>query len=175
MRWCAGREKRKWANKKTENIELYNIVCDTLKLTPAPNNGTLRLPLKPVGHHNDTSPLSSEDESPEDPVPAYPSPSTLPSSDMASMLSTFDSIAASASGLDDTSPSMDEAPVVTPQPTDGAKDGGKDELKKGKEKEKEKEKESWWEWLTHKADGVKEWVDGFVHDHVPSNNKEGGK
>ena len=37
----------------------------------------------------------------------------------------------------------------------------------------EKEKESWWEWLTHKADGVKDWVDGFVHDHVPGGKEEG--
>jgi hypothetical protein len=82
------------------------------------------------------------------------------------MPSTFDSI---ASGMESTELSMHETPVLsTPssQPS-GVADGGKDKLK-----EKEKEKESWWQWLTHKADGVKEWVDGFVHDHVPGKNKE---
>ena len=36
-----------------QNIEVYNIVCDSLGLEPHPNNGTLRLPLKPVGLHGD--------------------------------------------------------------------------------------------------------------------------
>ena len=36
-----------------ENTELYNIVCDSIGVTPKPNNGTLRLPLKPVGLHSD--------------------------------------------------------------------------------------------------------------------------
>ena len=36
-----------------QNIEVYNIVCDSLKIEPHPNNGTLRLPLKPVGLHGD--------------------------------------------------------------------------------------------------------------------------
>lgn len=30
-----------------------------------------------------------------------------------------------------------------------------------------KGKESWWDWLTHKADGIEDWVDEFVHKHVP--------
>jgi hypothetical protein len=149
----------------TENIELYNIVCDTINLVPAPNNGTLRLPLKPVGHHNSSS--SPLEETPEDPVPAYTLPASSLPSDLASMPQTLDSlssIAASASGMEDTEPSFDETPVITtPRPSTTPGGEGKDELKK----EKEKEKLTWWEWLTHKADGVKEWVDGFVHDHVP--------
>lgn len=32
---------------------MYNILCDSLHITPSPNNGTLRLPLKPVGLHSD--------------------------------------------------------------------------------------------------------------------------
>ena len=38
-----------------ENVEAYNIVCDSLGIEPRPNNGTLRLPLKPVGLHSDTA------------------------------------------------------------------------------------------------------------------------
>ena len=38
-----------------ENIEVYNIICDSLSIKPKPNNGTLRLPLKPIGLHSDKS------------------------------------------------------------------------------------------------------------------------
>ncbi|KAG6020813.1 hypothetical protein E4U41_002711 [Claviceps citrina] len=34
-----------------QNINVYNILCDTLGITPQPNNGTLRLPLTPIGSH----------------------------------------------------------------------------------------------------------------------------
>ncbi|KAL1794598.1 hypothetical protein ACET3X_006414 [Alternaria dauci] len=169
-----------------QNIELYNIVCDTIGLTPAPNNGTLRLPLKPVGLHDDNEDIpGNENHTPADPVPAYiissSSSSAIPSSsNLASMdLTSLSSIAASASGMEDTSPSLhDEVP---PRPTPA--DGSKDELKNKQgdaeaSKGAEKEKQSWWEWLTHKADGVKDWVDGFIHDHVPgeeeSEKKKGG-
>lgn len=47
-----------------QNIEVYNIVCDSLGLEPKPNNGTLRLPLKPVGRHDEAPPA----EIPEDPA-----------------------------------------------------------------------------------------------------------
>ena len=35
-----------------QNIEVYNIVCDSLGLPPTANNGTLRLPLTPNGIHD---------------------------------------------------------------------------------------------------------------------------
>jgi hypothetical protein len=166
-----------------QNIELYNIVCDSLGLAPAPNNGTLRLPLKPVGLHSDND--DAGNHTPEDPVPTYTlssSMSSLPSqSNLASMgFDSLSSIAASASGLEDTSPSLDHEAPSRPTPPSGGKGSGKDELKdkqgdKEASKEAEKEKESWWQWLTHKADGVKDWVDGFVHDHVPQGEGEEDK
>ena len=43
-----------------QNIEVYNIICDSLGIEPKANNGTLRLPLKPVGLHSDkTEPTDS--------------------------------------------------------------------------------------------------------------------
>jgi len=39
---------------------VYNIVCDSIGVQPRPNNGTLRLPLKPVGLHSD-QPNSADD------------------------------------------------------------------------------------------------------------------
>ena len=48
-----------------QNIEVYNLVCDSLGITPVPNNGTLRLPLKPVGLHSDEGVVPPE--IPDDP------------------------------------------------------------------------------------------------------------
>lgn len=36
-----------------QNIEVYNIVCDSLGITPHGNNGTVRLPMKTEGLHSD--------------------------------------------------------------------------------------------------------------------------
>ncbi|KAI1360348.1 alkaline-phosphatase-like protein [Xylaria arbuscula] len=48
-----------------QNINVYNILCDSIGMKPMPNNGTIRLPFKVVGlHHEDTA-----IEQPEDPVP----------------------------------------------------------------------------------------------------------
>ncbi|KAI9677874.1 MAG: hypothetical protein M1829_002371 [Trizodia sp. TS-e1964] len=40
-----------------QNIELYNIICDSLAINPKPNNGTFRLPFKPLGLHTDPQPF----------------------------------------------------------------------------------------------------------------------
>lgn len=48
-----------------QNVEVYNIICDSLDITPRPNNGTVRLPLAPIGLHSD-------DDAPQDEVPADP-------------------------------------------------------------------------------------------------------
>lgn len=34
-------------------MNVYNILCDSLGIEPLPNNGTLRLPLQPIGLHSD--------------------------------------------------------------------------------------------------------------------------
>ncbi|KAI1432026.1 alkaline-phosphatase-like protein [Xylaria sp. CBS 124048] len=49
-----------------QNTNVYNILCDSIGMTPMPNDGTLRLPLKVIGLHDDEHRL----EEPEDPVPA---------------------------------------------------------------------------------------------------------
>ncbi|PYH78857.1 nucleotide pyrophosphatase family protein [Aspergillus uvarum CBS 121591] len=46
-----------------QNINVYNLICDSLGVTPHPNNGTLRLPLKPVGLHSDEDSPTLEDPS----------------------------------------------------------------------------------------------------------------
>jgi predicted AlkP superfamily pyrophosphatase or phosphodiesterase len=49
-----------------QNTEVYGIVCDSLGLSAAANNGSLRLPFKPVGLHS----LGGPGEFPEDPLPS---------------------------------------------------------------------------------------------------------
>lgn len=51
-----------------QNTEVYNIICDSVGVQPVPNNGTLRLPLKPVGLHSD--PDAPKPSTPADPVPS---------------------------------------------------------------------------------------------------------
>ncbi|KAL5338879.1 alkaline-phosphatase-like protein [Aspergillus crustosus] len=55
-----------------QNINVYNILCDSLGLNPHPNNGTLRLPLKPSGLHSD-------EEAPTLDNPSDPPTTQLPS------------------------------------------------------------------------------------------------
>ncbi|ORY60504.1 type I phosphodiesterase/nucleotide pyrophosphatase [Pseudomassariella vexata] len=62
-----------------QNIEVYNMLCDSVGMEPKPNNGTLRLPLKPIGLHDSETVLENLD----DPVSAYKpssSSSALPTS-----------------------------------------------------------------------------------------------
>ncbi|KAJ5528370.1 pyrophosphatase/phosphodiesterase [Penicillium frequentans] len=67
-----------------QNIEVYNIVCDSLGIDPLPNNGTLRLPLHPVGLHSDenTPPVERPADPPAPASPTVVSPEpTSPASD----------------------------------------------------------------------------------------------
>lgn len=58
-----------------ENINVYNIICDSLGIKPLPNNGTLRLPFEPKGLHSDEdAPVA---DTPADPVETgIPNPTT---------------------------------------------------------------------------------------------------
>lgn len=46
-----------------QNLDVYNIVCDSLGLKPKANNGTLRLPFEPIGVHE----FADQGHVPEDP------------------------------------------------------------------------------------------------------------
>ncbi|KAF4976217.1 hypothetical protein FZEAL_7080 [Fusarium zealandicum] len=60
-----------------QNIEVYNMLCDSVGIEPKPNNGTLRLPLKPVGVHRPED-TPEEPADPEPSVEAKPSKPTQP-------------------------------------------------------------------------------------------------
>lgn len=50
-----------------QNIEVYNIVCDSLGMAPHGNNGTIRLPMTTVGLHSDfNEPLELPVDDPAD-------------------------------------------------------------------------------------------------------------
>jgi len=68
-----------------QNINVYNILCDSIGLQPRPNNGTLRLPLKTIGVHDadpETALQDVPDPAPEDSGDAafsiLPIPTPLP-------------------------------------------------------------------------------------------------
>lgn len=138
-----------------QNIELYNIICDSIGVQPAPNNGTLRLPLNPTGLHNDTD--ATPNETPLDPVETS---SFLATSTLASMTS----LTAFTSGIEDTLSSVFHETHV-PSSVTTAPPAASTSSKP----------ESFWEWLAHKADHVEEWVEEFIHKHVPDSGKKDGK
>ncbi|KAL4927065.1 alkaline phosphatase family protein [Aspergillus undulatus] len=61
-----------------QNINVYNILCDSLGIEPHPNNGTLRLPLKPSGLHSDEDAPALD--SPSDPPTTQTAAGTAPGS-----------------------------------------------------------------------------------------------
>ncbi|KAH6887999.1 alkaline-phosphatase-like protein [Thelonectria olida] len=160
-----------------QNIEVYNMLCDSVGIEPAANNGTLRLPLKPVGLHE------SEDtpEEPEDPVtsskpqpttepvrPTVPEKPTKPAQPLRPSVPIKPSDPARPTipekpekpkePSQPVEPSQASAssnpskPAKPAEPTSGSGDsnnGGN----KGDDKEDEG-KDSWWDWITHKVEKV---------------------
>ncbi|TAQ83722.1 hypothetical protein B7494_g7956 [Chlorociboria aeruginascens] len=129
-----------------QNIEVYNIICDSLNLTPKPNNGTLRLPLKPVGtHSSETNPVE-----PIDPEPT-PSPASNSDADVDAIISISPIEASSAAdpnirppvpvGVDPVENANVDRPVVN------------DENNPPPQNEKD-----FWKWVKGKIDHLKEWL-----------------
>ncbi|KKK19005.1 hypothetical protein P175DRAFT_0440023 [Aspergillus ochraceoroseus IBT 24754] len=89
-----------------QNINVYNILCDSLGMPPLPNNGTLRLPLKPKGLHSDESAPAAEN--PSDP-PTTTSPVNMPLDSTAPVVA-----------LESSSPSSSASPKEDPdeEPSD---------------------------------------------------------
>jgi hypothetical protein len=135
-----------------ENIEVYNIICDSLNLTPKPNNGTLRLPFKPVGLHTPDTSL----EEPNDPEPtpiSSPSPvSTEPEADGTINISPIEAISAADPN--------EKPPVVVG--VDPVEEVNVDRPVVGDESGMTDEEKDFWEWFKEKLDGIKGWVGGLV-------------
>jgi predicted AlkP superfamily pyrophosphatase or phosphodiesterase len=138
-----------------ENTEVYNIICDSLGLEPRPNNGTLRLPLKPVGLHSP----ESYPEDPSDPVPistpsSSPSQTSDPDAGADAVISISPIEASSAADPNVIPPHMigvdpaDEVNVDRPVVPD---ESGMTEDEK-----------DFWEWITDKLDKAKGWFGELI-------------
>lgn len=125
-----------------ENIEVYNILCDSLGVDPVPNNGTLRLPLKPVGLHSD-----------ED-APPVETPSDPPESAM------------STTGTGPTT-----TPTVSPEPTSAASEAPPPTANPESDDEKGSTWwGTLWHKVGDKFDDFKEWTEELFdaeHDNHP--------
>ena len=111
-----------------QNVEIYNIVCDTLGVDPQPNNGTLRLPLKTIGLHSEQ--------------PAEDPPADLPpySSETSSMAPTV---------------SPTRTPMPTSTASDKPQNGG---TEGEEEEQKPHHGGGFWDWLIGKINKAREWL-----------------
>lgn len=119
---------------KTENVNVYNILCDSLGIEPLPNNGTLRLPLQSIGLHSD-----------ED-VPVLEHPLDPPTSTSAS---TF----ASASTSAFTSPVPQSTPSATDAPANTADTDTEDDVEN---------QPAWWKAFWGKMHDFKDWAEDMA-------------
>lgn len=110
-----------------ENTEVYNIICDSLFIKSKPNNGTLRLPLRPIGLHSDESDTLND------------LPVDLPS-DSESL--------ATAMAADSTNGSKDSSAIVGPSNNTGNPDENLDD---------DKPLSKLWAWLVAKAEAARIW------------------
>ncbi|KAF4629367.1 hypothetical protein G7Y89_g8777 [Cudoniella acicularis] len=144
-----------------QNIEVYNIVCDSLGLTPKPNNGTLRLPLSTIGLHSpEATPEEPADPplSSSAPAPASAAPFSPPSSPhIPSPTSTAEADAViSISPIENPNPSNPEQPpqMVGVDPVTGDSNADRPVVPGSGMSEEEKDFLSWFQ---GKLDEVKEW------------------
>ncbi|KAB5546877.1 alkaline-phosphatase-like protein [Coniochaeta sp. 2T2.1] len=152
-----------------QNTEVYNILCDSVGLTPMANNGTLRLPLSPVGLHDPDS-EGADIETPPDPVEGstYTSSSGVgvdytPTSTGTSLSMEASSAPPSAesspaaTGTEDNAASPTDLPPVEVTPPDTIGDEDDDD-------ENMSETHSFWDWLTDKISGVWDKIKGGEKD-----------
>lgn len=126
-----------------QNINVYNILCDSLGIQPQPNNGTLRLPFKPVGSHGPGN----------QPEPADPPPSsTIRPTEFVPPARPVKPTISSTSREDGPSRPVKASSSLVPIPAQtGTTEGKNEEKADGSIGAKVK---GWWDWLTDKVGGV---------------------
>ncbi|KAI1764441.1 ectonucleotide pyrophosphatase/phosphodiesterase family member 3 [Hypoxylon sp. FL1150] len=124
-----------------QNINVYNILCDSVGMKAMPNNGTIHLPLRVVGLHDPDTSL----EEPADPVP-----SVATQADTATGMMSILPVATN-SKVPEPSSTVGVDPLVEPE-----------EPPKGDEDESDGA--SWWQdtwqWVKDKFDGLIDKVKG---------------
>ena len=139
-------------NRRSENTEVYNIVCDSLGIEPRPNNGTLRLPLNPIGLHSDP-PTTSEDEQ-ED----YPT-GTADDKQMSHQTKTEPALDPTSSMIVEPSIGVE---VPQPLPSRPVIADGNSSAPEGEENNEETETSNWWDSVMAKIEAAKAWANGVI-------------
>lgn len=135
-----------------QNIEVYNILCDSVGLSPMANNGTLRLPLSPIGFHEtpdtglDTPPDPVETVSRVSTSPVAVTSTLDPQPTLESTVPTTGSTEIPTVVTSATTPSVD-LPEVTPtdNPSNGNDDGEDDN-------DSDEGEQGLWDWFKGKLD-----------------------
>ena len=155
-----------------QNTNVYNIICDSVGITPRPNNGTLRLPLKPIGLHSDLPPQESLDEEAQHGQNATMSipPSSLAPS--AILQSTPQPISPTAVLATSTNPGSGAKPTsISASETASVEEHDGGELEEEKEAEEAEAVLSWWASILEKIEAAKAWL----HDQMEKFKTEEAK
>lgn len=124
---------------------------------PRPNNGTLRLPLSPVGLHSpEILPLE-----PADPAPSASADALATTTTKALELETTSASLEKTSSAAETKPSV----IVGVDPTDPATE------RPVVDDEKDTNNESLWDYLLGKVDDIKSWIEGLVDGEPDKGSK----
>lgn len=141
------------------NIDVYNIVCDSLHIEPVPNNGTLRLPLKPIGLHSDAGApvLDTPPDLPEHGVGHLSA--VLPSTaKTATTATTATTAATAATAKTATTAAAYGVQTSPPQPD---RHPGVDDEAGGFDDDDGPQSKSIWEWLRESLEEVKSRIKGM--------------
>ncbi|KAM0417293.1 hypothetical protein ACHAPT_012734 [Fusarium lateritium] len=157
-----------------QNIEVYNMLCDSVGIEPAPNNGTLRLPLKPVGLHkpeetpeepaDPVSTQEAESSGPKAParptIPEEPSQPTRPivpekpTQPERPTVPVAPSKPAEASVSRGSSKPAKPSESAAPSSKEGDDEDEDSDSDSDSDDDEEDEEEGWWDWITHKVGKV---------------------
>lgn len=142
-----------------QNTEVYNIVCDSIGVQPHPNNGTLRLPLKVEGLHNDANApiLDTPYDAPKE---SHSTIEPILSTSQVTQTFTSNPTSISTSAATTTITSLPSSKPNSPE-TDGNTSSTK----------------GWWKFLHEGLQKAKEWAKEFVESlkgNRPEQEKNGG-
>jgi len=172
-----------------ENVEVYNIVCDSLSLTPRPNNGTIRLPFKTVGLHapeqsfpevEDSHFFTSSSTSSQLASKSTISTQVSTTSTSSSLVKPTQSSPPNTVGVDEPRPS---SPINIDKPQNGGKvevseptkGDGRPTVNDEETSKSEDEKGGFGKWLKEQVEKMKGWIEGVVDKVKEGGKKEGGR
>ena len=138
-----------------QNTEVYNILCDSLGIQPHPNNGTLRLPLKTEGLHED---VSNPSEKPDSKPPNPPPPP--------------DEIRPGHMERPNQGPPIRPSAVDKPSQQEDAQPPPEQQSEPPSEDSEAKKPASWWDSIHKQIEKVKEWAKGLLKK-LKSHEKDG--